>query len=631
MKKGVLRWRYFILGLVALGVTTYLLRIPLARLFLAKTIRKADELGIHLVLQDLCPDSALLSVEIPKWGVKWESLPLYWRFGFSPPRFELHMSQRFPSMTVSGLALKDVKVDLTYRYPLGGKWIMQTRLGASELGATGMILREPKLVSSMDSKKIEAQLGGRIDSTEMALNVETKYETNGQGFLGLGGEFRMHYGSLDASGPFSFIDKAPSRPTASGSLTVKNSSPSAVFQQLALNWKGHFPNQWRVGPLGKAATHALHAGAPAQFDLLLMEVRPVFNKRKFALPAFSLAAQIKGTITSNRLELRLRAKASDYPWEARGRGSVLLPSFDGILQSSLPLSFSSSTRIDDLLKILPVTLEDLKGDVTLSGEVQFKGGALRANQWRLEGRGVSVRCEKIPIVNVKSRIEGTTYPVFASKPGQVLEIERIGDDLALEKTRIEFDISGNQLQIRQARGELSGGIVFVRPFSIDLNRQNFATEIGLRGIDLHQILQWFAPDRLRGDGRMSGNIPISYSEGLLTIRDARLSNQSPGKISYIDDSVSHIKKKIETLEDFNDLLRQGQQALVLKALNNFHYDLLRFTASRIPYKGLNVELHLKGRNPDLARGQLFDITLPISGNVESLLKESLVKSFLETQ
>jgi hypothetical protein len=46
---------------------------------------------------------------------------------------------------------------------------------------------------------------------------------------------------------------------------------------------------------------------------------------------------------------------------------------------------------------------------------------------------------------------------------------------------------------------------------------------------------------------------------------------------------------------------------------------------------MKLLLNLKGKNPDLAKGQLFDITLPIEGDLDSLFKGSLLQQSLNEE
>jgi hypothetical protein len=89
---------------------------------------------------------------------------------------------------------------------------------------------------------------------------------------------------------------------------------------------------------------------------------------------------------------------------------------------------------------------------------------------------------------------------------------------------------------------------------------------------------------------------------------------------------SFFGKKVEYLSEFQSLLAEGNQALVMKALENFDYEKIELNATRSINGKLDISLNLKGRNPDLIRGQPFDITLPISGDVESLILKSVLQS-----
>jgi hypothetical protein len=44
---------------------------------------------------------------------------------------------------------------------------------------------------------------------------------------------------------------------------------------------------------------------------------------------------------------------------------------------------------------------------------------------------------------------------------------------------------------------------------------------------------------------------------------------------------------------------------------------------------MSADVHLKGSNPELARGQIFELNLPITGDLETLLKRSLLDTLVQ--
>jgi hypothetical protein len=103
----------------------------------------------------------------------------------------------------------------------------------------------------------------------------------------------------------------------------------------------------------------------------------------------------------------------------------------------------------------------------------------------------------------------------------------------------------------------------------------------------------------------------------------------PGTVTYKDPSIVDVKRNIVTLGEFQDLLGRGSQALAFKALDNFHYTKLELNVSRRPPQIMSADVHLKGSNPELARGQIFELNLPITGDLETLLKRSLLDTLVQ--
>lgn len=180
-----------------------------------------------------------------------------------------------------------------------------------------------------------------------------------------------------------------------------------------------------------------------------------------------------------------------------------------------------------------------------------------------------------------------------------------------------FKVKGFQMQF-------AGGIIKVLPLQWKFQGPSKISFL-VNHLDLSQLLK-NTGGRLGGEGYFDGSGVLEVNSRGLRLESIHLKNTNPGKVRYEDNTQLYFKKKIRYLNEFQGLLAQGQQALVLKALENFHYQSFEIQAERPSSGDLKVNLNFKGKNPDLANGQLFDISLPVEGNVESLLMGSLLQT-----
>lgn len=185
------------------------------------------------------------------------------------------------------------------------------------------------------------------------------------------------------------------------------------------------------------------------------------------------------------------------------------------------------------------------------------------------------------------------------------------------------DTKKETLSVRDFGFNFADGRIRVEPFDLLVGAQETALNFKAEGLQIKKILSSAAKGKLTGQGLFRGKGRFMFSPNGSYLSALNLENATPGTISYLDPSQPYFDKKIVYLDQFQDLLAQGQQALVLKALENFHYTRLQIQADRPSSDHMKVLLNLKGKNPDLAKGQLFDINLPIEGDIDSLVKGSL--------
>jgi len=148
-------------------------------------------------------------------------------------------------------------------------------------------------------------------------------------------------------------------------------------------------------------------------------------------------------------------------------------------------------------------------------------------------------------------------------------------------------------------------------------------------LSLHELLVALDSPKLSGSGMVLASLKLSWVQDKgLTIDPAFFQSKGKGIIRYIaDPALSDSGGDVKTVQEFQALLAKGQQALVFKALEDFHYNDLKILMRRTPELLTRAEVKLAGSNPGLLKGQPFEFNIPIEGDLESLLVNSFMKDF----
>jgi hypothetical protein len=209
-----------------------------------------------------------------------------------------------------------------------------------------------------------------------------------------------------------------------------------------------------------------------------------------------------------------------------------------------------------------------------------------------------------------------------------LNASRIGNEQAFEALQIKLDRNTSRHHLDGSlKVSWAGSEIHSETLSLDLASQpRLVLKLLWEQIPLAQLLKLGGSERLSGQGKVRGRLDFEtdFNQELL-IRPSSFESVGPGTLRYLDPTLT-ARGNIDTLRGFTDLLAQGQQALVFKALDNFHYRSLKLELTRPLHSKLSLKVSLQGSNPALAKGQPFDINIPIEGNLEGLFLESFYRT-----
>ena len=199
-----------------------------------------------------------------------------------------------------------------------------------------------------------------------------------------------------------------------------------------------------------------------------------------------------------------------------------------------------------------------------------------------------------------------------SPAGQHLTARRIDPGVPLDDVSVRFQVEpGEPIRLSVELGTLSfgGGRFRLRGMSIDPAAARQHVPLEIEGLDLAELSRMLDIEGLSGTGRLSGRIPIAFEAGTVTIDNARLEAIAPGRL------------RLQSAQAATWLAGAGESAdLMLRALQNFHYDELLLSIDKPAEADARLTLVLLGRNPDVLDGYPFRFNINLEGNTGQLVE-----------
>lgn len=281
--------------------------------------------------------------------------------------------------------------------------------------------------------------------------------------------------------------------------------------------------------------------------------------------------------------------------------------------------------------VLALPLATHGGTMALRARVAWKDDQLKSSA-RFSLSDAVVDWDGVPIKGLSLDVNVSDLPSLAMK-GSDLTIASLGSKLPVTAVKLPWTKTPNgPLRIKGFAGKFADGTLTIpKPFLIDLKDFDFETTLHLDNLKLQTLFEGAEVQYVSAKGTLSGAIPVAKVGEDILIRDARLKNVEPeGWLKYQNTGM-YVADRVDYLDQFQDLLAQGQQALVFKALDNFFFTKMRVELNRNPVEGLRAVLTLAGRNPELGNGMPFEFNIGLSGQLENAVKRSLLRAMMSPE
>jgi hypothetical protein len=431
--------------------------------------------------------------------------------------------------------------------------------------------------------------------TDEGIAWQHALHAEGQAFeltAGIKARARLADLSLTASGDQSGLTMAE--------IKVANSSLQLPDQEISLE--------------GITAEVALSANGLAAGQTIPIAVSNISQGSK---PAWFAPLTLNGTLRPQgeqiEFEARVGRPATDFALDLRGRHD--LAHGRGRAELKLPALRFAPGKLQprQLAPVLGQQVQDVSGSLALDGTLAWGAGEdIGANlALLLDSVGLTAGPARLEQVNGIVHVD-RLWPL-TTPPDQQLAIGLLDLGLPLTDGLIGFRVEPDRtLAVEQLRWSFAGGTVRAQPFRVGSATSAIRTTLIAEGIDLGQLFALTRLDGLSGEGKVHGSLPVRIEGGVATIEAGELETDRPGWLRY------------RPAQPPAALQAGGANvALLLQALENFHYEALRITLDGRTDAEMDIKLHVRGANPDLYGGYPVEFNLNLEGELGNILRSGL--------
>ena len=344
------------------------------------------------------------------------------------------------------------------------------------------------------------------------------------------------------------------------------------------------------------------------------------------------------------------AETVDQSVKAAGRVTHDVSTNQGFLRATLvPRPFSpSGTTLSRLITPWEHPFDATAGRLALSAAVTWGADSRRVSTGsddRQKPGGVIVKQGQVAItaedldgyyedvlvedVNTTITVNATSLDDVTMAGPATVRIGRVDPGVALENIaltlrlgRLGFSHGAGQpsVDLTDVSAHTLGGQVSSPRIHFDPARPSTRFTLKVDGVQLDQLLQLEQQQALEGSGLLDGSIPITLNGKTITVHEGHVAVRPPGGVI-----------RFAPLDETTQMLVRAkpEMDLVLRALENFRYDVLRATVNYREDGTLSLETRLEGKNPDMTESPPVHFNLNVEENVPALLQSVQVVKDIE--
>ena len=357
------------------------------------------------------------------------------------------------------------------------------------------------------------------------------------------------------------------------------------------------------------ATVPFATGAPADPIRASAESYHTASPAAFAPLGITLEATEKDATWRATGRARLLGRRAGLPFAGRydtagGKGKLSLGPGrlefrgGGLQPVDLSRALADFRKAEGAVEVEGAFSLDPKAGVRGRGRLVFDGLSMDSPAGRVEGLSGAVAFDRI-------------MPPRTA-PRQELKIKKLVAAMPLEDISVRWQLGSEKghphVTLDHAEARVAGGTIMLEDTIVRPDAASNSVDLRLDRLSLAKLFEDLDVEALSGTGTLSGTIPVRYGDKGVVIADGLLRAEENGVLRV---QLGATKQVLE---------RQGEQvALMVQALENFHYETLELRVARPPGGQLELGVHMEGKNPDVMEGHPFRFNISLSGQLEPVL------------
>jgi hypothetical protein len=322
---------------------------------------------------------------------------------------------------------------------------------------------------------------------------------------------------------------------------------------------------------------------------------------------------VTGTLGPDVIEAKGRVTLQSTGASTPVTGRVRLDTGQGELSfGPAEISFAKDGLQPKDLSAGLATMRNVSGTVSAKGALTFGGPAGLGADIGLTLDSLSAEMATAKVEGLSGKLDITRLDPLQTAPDQKITASKVVAAVPLDDVSARFEIASKDgaplVRIAHAEGTLAEGLISVDDADIALGQASSDFNVQVDRLSLARLFEELTTEGLSGTGHLSGAIPVSLGPQGVGIADGLLVAQ--------DEGVLHVN-----LGSSRDVLaQQGEQvSLMVRALENFEYTLLRIGIERPPQGETTLTIGMEGKNPGVLEGYPFRFNINLSGKLEPIL------------
>ena len=280
-----------------------------------------------------------------------------------------------------------------------------------------------------------------------------------------------------------------------------------------------------------------------------------------------------------------------------------------VIVTDRPLTFSKETPFSAIVSGWSLPADLIGGELRITSSIRWPHLRMNGRISLSKGKGFF---RDIHFSGLSFSQNLQVLPLLSSRKTGTLTIDTVDVGLPIHNFSTEILLKPGKplpiLILKNSHASLLGGSVSNDYIQIDPQRPTLRTTIRVNDIHLADLLTLQQVKGLKVSGSVSGELPIRLDKAGFHVDSGSLHNeQAGGIIEYTPPSKGGFANSPLT-------------GYALKALEEFHYNLLAASANYKPDGTLEVQLHLEGKSPKLDTKRPVHLNITTQQNLLSLIK-----------